>query len=279
MKAQAEAALTSVSSHFAFGENWSSFAKGVGEDAVLQAMEGVSRLIGPGAIQGASFFDIGCGSGLSMLAAKRLGAGKVTGIDIDPMSVRTAENLLASHMPATDWSVAEKSVFDLDPARDGYHDAVYSWGVLHHTGSMWQAIRKSAALVKPGGLLILALYRKTPFCGFWKHEKRIYSKWPPALQAVIQLGYQSAYIGGLLATGRNPVSYIRNYRSNRGMDWRHDVHDWLGGYPYESASPEEVKAFAGGLGFTTQKAFEKQPRLKGFLGTHCDEFVFRRKSH
>lgn len=279
MKVQAVEDLTGGSSHFAFGENWNSFAKGITEGAIVEAMHGVSKLISRDTLNGASFFDIGCGSGLSMLAAKQLGAAKVTGIDIDPVSVRTTESLLAAYLPATDWSVAQKSAFDLDPAQDGYHEAVYSWGVLHHTGDMWRAIRKAASLVKPEGLLILAIYRKTPLCRFWRQEKRIYSKSPPALQSMIRLGYKTIAAARLIAAGRDPRRYIKNYGSNRGMDWHHDVHDWLGGYPYKSASPEAVRAFCEGLGFLTKVTFEKPASRSGILGTHCDEFVFQRKSN
>ena len=202
---------------------------------------------------------------------------KVRGIDIDPDSVRTAETLLTRHLPGENWMAGQKSVLDLSPECDGYHDIVYSWGALHHTGDMWRAIEKATALVKPGGLLALAIYRKTPLCGFWRWEKRLYTKSPPALCAAIRLAYKALYIGGLAATGRNPRAYIRAYRSNRGMDWHHDVHDWLGGYPYESASPSEITAFLDRLGFSTVRSFEKRARLWGIFGTHCDEFAAKRR--
>ncbi len=265
--------LREVSSHFAFGKNWSSFAETITEDAISEATAGLSRLLSGGELKGASFFDIGCGSGLSMLAAERLGAAKVSGVDIDPHSVRTAEALLQARMPGGGWTVREKSVFELDPERDGRHDVVYSWGVLHHTGDVWPAIKKAAALVRPGGYLALALYRRTPLCGFWTREKRFYSKASTRVAGAVRLLYKTLYIAGLAATARNPLTYVRAYRSNRGMDWHHDVHDWLGGYPYQSVTPVEVKTFTDSLGFSAVRSFEKTARLKGFFGTHCDEFV------
>ncbi len=270
--------LKNASSHFAFGKNWHSFAKTITDDTILDAVDGLSRLLSREDLEGASFLDIGCGSGLSMLAAKRLGAGKAGGVDIDPDSVRTAEALLAAYLPSESWTVRQKSIFDLEPRYDGFHDIVYSWGVLHHTGDMWPAIEKAAALVGPGGYLALAIYSKTPLCGLWGWEKRLYSKSPAALCAAIRLFYKTAYIAGLAATGRNPLTYIRGYRSNRGMDWHHDVHDWLGGHPYTSASPGEVKAFLERLGFSTVRSLEKPARLLGLFGTHCNEYVFRRRS-
>ena len=41
-------------------------------------------------------------------------------------------------------------------------------GVLHHTGSMIKAIKKSVKMVSRKGILILALYKKTKLCFFGK---------------------------------------------------------------------------------------------------------------
>ena len=45
------------------------------------------------------------------------------------------------------------------------------------------------------------------------------------------------------AVGRNPVRMLRESRVPRGMSWRRDVTDWLGGYPYEAATPGEILEF------------------------------------
>ena len=87
--------------------------------------------------------------------------------------------------------------------------------------------------------------------------------------------YKTAYLAGS-ATGRNPSVYVRNYKSARGMNWHRDVHDWLGGYPYESANPAEVKTQLGRLGFTVIRSIER-PAGIGIFGTGCDEFVSRRR--
>jgi len=269
--------LRAAESHFEFGKNWQSFASTITADTIAEAKSGLAKLFPNGELAGASFFDIGCGSGLSMLAAKELGAANVHGVDIDPYSVEASHSVLTAHLPEGGWASEVKSVFDLSPEMEGRHDIVHSWGVLHHTGDMWPAIEKAAALVKPGGLFAVALYRKTPLCRFWTWEKRLYTNAPAPITLALRLGYMALYIAGLLATGRNPFAYIRAYRSNRGMDWRHDVHDWLGGYPYQSATPQEVGAFLDRLGFTLVRSFEKPAAVKGLFGTHCDEFVAIRR--
>jgi 2-polyprenyl-3-methyl-5-hydroxy-6-metoxy-1,4-benzoquinol methylase len=268
--------LRSVESHFKFGENWRSYVDTMSERSIEEAERGLTRLFPKGELQGHRFLDIGCGSGLHMLAAQRLGAAEIVGIDLDSVSVQTAETFLSTHANSRTWSVKIKDAFDLDPRQDGVYDVVYSWGVLHHTGDIWIAIRKAAAMVAPGGHLALALYRHTPLCGFWRAEKKIYSTSPRFVQAIMRVLYKAIYLCGLIATGRSPAKYIRNYVSARGMDWSHDVHDWLGGYPYDSIRPLQLIAFLQDLGFSIERVFEHPTALMGILGSHCDEFVARR---
>src|SRR6185437_13578206 len=67
----------------------------------------------------------------------------------------------------------------------------------------------------------------------------------------------------------------KSYESGRGMDQDHDLHDWLGGYPYESASAEEITSFMRRMGFSLVRSFDTGPRM-GVLGTGCAEYVFQR---
>ena len=265
-----------LESHFAFGENWQSFLQTVDEDSIIYATRALARLLPAEEVAGRSFFDIGCGSGLTMLAATRLGARSVEGIDIDPGSVTATKALLSRHLEPGRWTARVQSVLSLEPGC-GPFDIVSSWGVLHHTGDMANAIRKAAGAVAPRGTLAISLYRRTPLCALWTLENRLYSAAPRAFQTAIRVGYQGIFCAALLLTGRNPVRYVREYRL-RGMDWKHDVHDWLGGYPYESVSPSEVIDCLDRLGFDMVRMFEQPTRAGGLFGSHCDEFVARRRS-
>lgn len=167
--------LTVRETHFEFGKNWQAFLSGVTEAHIEEAVRGMQRLFPCGELQGKRFLDIGSGSGLHMLAALRLGVVQATGMDIDENSVMASRQCLARYAAGGDWSVHQASVFDLEPEMQGQYDVVYSWGVLHHTGAMWPAVAKAAALVADGGMLAVALYGKTPFCGLWRIEKRLYS--------------------------------------------------------------------------------------------------------
>ncbi len=254
--------------HFAFGENWRDFASGMPPEAIERATADLQGFVGR--LDGMSVLDIGCGSGLHSLAACRLGAA-VTAIDIDPVSVETARQLLNGQTA----DVRVGNVFDLkiDPV-----DLVYSWGVLHHTGDMWRAIEAAAGLVRPGGQLAIALYVRTPLCGFWRWEKRLYSSASRPLQNVALAFYVAMHGLKDLLRGRNPVKRFRRRMAKtkaRGMNYLIDKRDWLGGYPYESASTADVVAFVERLGFGTVKVNEP-PKQSGIFGATNAEYLFRR---
>ena len=266
---------STVEGHFAFGENWKSFARVVDDRRIEQAVIGLRRLFPGDELKGARFLDIGCGSGLSSLAALRLGASSVDAVDIDPVSVETTRQILTLHAPAERWTVYTANVFDL-PAQLGVpYDVAYSWGVLHHTGDMWRAVDCAASMVKPGGTFAIALYRKTPACRYWQIEKRLYSRSPRYIQAAAGGLYKTLWILHGFYRGHRPLESIQQSYNGRGMSWSHDIHDWLGGFPYESAAAEDVRNRLSNLGFSLLREFVHTP-TRGIMGTGCDEFVARK---
>lgn len=259
---------------FEFGKNWASFSKEIDEEKIEQAKKRLSSLLAPITPAGKRFLDIGCGSGLHSLAALELGASSVTAFDLDPNSVSTTQAVLGARCDGKPFSVRQQNVLETTPEAEGLFDIVYSWGVLHHTGQMHDAIRHAASLVAPHGHLVIALYGKTKFCFIWKRIKRWYVQASDADKAAAEARYIKLFGWYLRLRGKKLADHIANYKNKRGMDFYHDVRDWIGGYPYESIAPGPLTRFMRELGFQRTKAITK--RRSGLFGSGCDEYVFER---
>ena len=281
-------------SRFAFGENWSRFLRTVTEDRIAAATQSLHAVLGPAGLQGRRFLDIGSGSGLFSLAAYRLGA-EVTSFDYDADSVACTQELRRREQASDHrWQVHQGSVLDADYlASHGTFDVVYSWGVLHHTGQMWSAIDLASQRVAEGGTFWIALYNdQGVWSSVWAGVKRLYVRLPKWLRAayVVLIGVPWAatrlcakFVAYALrdmfcaynlgdvpapATTR-PAGWMASQRV-RGMHWWYDLVDWIGGFPFEVAKPDDVVAYLRERGFV----LEQITTCGGNLG--CNEFVFRR---
>jgi 2-polyprenyl-3-methyl-5-hydroxy-6-metoxy-1,4-benzoquinol methylase len=262
---------------FEFGRNWQRFLEKLDEGRIAVAEQSLREMLGVERLDGRRFLDIGCGSGLFSLAARRLGA-QVHSFDYDPASVACARWVRERLAPGdADWRVEHGSALDPDYLRGlGPFDVVYAWGVLHHTGSMWTALDHAALPVEPGGRLFIAIYND---CGAeserWVRLKKRYCELPTAVRplyaAAVMAPYEAREAAGSLLHGR-PADYIHSwtrYRGRRGMNRWRDIIDWVGGYPYEYASTESIVAFYGERGFRAE-------RVVPTSGLGCNEFVFVR---
>ena len=265
---------------FEFGSNWARFLEVLDEDRIVSAERALQDMLHLKRLDGLRFLDIGSGSGLSSLAARRLGA-RVHSFDYDPQSVGCTSELRRRYFPSdADWTVEQASVLDPGKMRAlGAFDIVYSWGVLHHTGRMWDALANAALPVVRGGKLFIAIYNDTGSQSRrWRQIKKIYNELPrrarvPFAIAVTLPGELKTLAGATLR--RQPRDYWKlwtEYRGRRGMNRWHDILDWVGGYPYEFATPDEIFDFYSERGFTLT-------RMKcGGVGLGCNEFVFERSS-
>lgn len=265
----------SAPSRFPFGENWARFADQIDDTRIAEAEASLRRLLGRESLEGMSFLDIGSGSGLHSLAAIRLGCTRVLAIDIDKDSVETTRRTLSEVDTDTPWECRQLSVFDLDAAETGTFDVVYSWGVLHHTGAFHDATAAALRCLAPDGVAVFAVYRKTPLCGLWKLEKRWYTGASAWGQKIARGVYIAARMASMIVRGKSPRRYIRAYpHNNRGMDFYRDVHDWMGGTPYESVSPAEMEEFMAARGHVLVRSFTRRAGT-GLFGSGNDEYVFK----
>ena len=126
---------------------------------------------------------------------------------------------------------------------------------------------------------MLAIYKKSPLCGFWRVEKKFYTQAPKTVRAVFDYIYAAVYLAAYALSGKNPLTYVRDYHQKRGMSWMTDVRDWLGGYPYESATAAEMAALLAPFGFTLERSFNTDPpKVAGLFGCGCAEYVFRKST-
>jgi SAM-dependent methyltransferase len=260
---------------FEFGANWARFLEHLDEPRIHEAESSLTGMLGVQSLSGKTFLDIGSGSGLFSLAAYRLGA-TVRSFDYDPKSVACTRELRRRFAAESNrWSIEEGSILDRTfLARLGKSDIVYSWGVLHHTGRMWEAMENAAGLVTRGGLIFIAIYnRQAVLSPFWSMTKRVYNRAPRPLRRALDVGFFSAFgiasLGYDVVRGRNPTARYTGH-GQRGMHLYRDVVDWIGGWPFEVASPAEIVGFFQSRGFRAETV-----RTCGWKHG-CNEFVFQR---
>lgn len=273
--------LTRPEAHFAFGGNTTSYAEMVTDVEIVGAKKALSLLLGGTRLHGQRLLDIGCGSGLHCLAALRFGAKEQRAVAYVPDRAATTQALLERYAPAgTVFRVPQVSVFSLDPSKLANFDTVHPWGVFDHTGDMGRAICCAESMCAPERRFAFAIYRCIWMDWFWRIENRWYAKVTSLAQARAQGIHVGPFRLGLLVTGRSFRMYLANCHSNRGMYFQHDLHDWMGGWPYESVQPSEVDSLMGSLGFVAERAVTRKGKLlgryPGLFGSGCDEYVYMR---
>jgi SAM-dependent methyltransferase len=266
---------SSNEARFEFGRNWHGFVRrNFTQERVDVSRQRILKFIGRDDAQGMEFLDIGCGSGLHSLAMLQAGAKRVHSFDYDPNSVAAAKLLWEKAGKPPNWTIERGDA--LDPvymASLGKWQFVYSWGVLHHTGSMWQAVRNAQSTVADGGEFYIALYSADadflPSKEFWLEAKPRYVKGGWLTRRRMEWWYiWNYYLYRDLGKTGAFIRRVIEHRLQRGMDLFADLRDWLGGWPMEYAGDQEtVDLLEKECGFRLTNAS---------TGEACSEFLFVR---
>lgn len=263
-----------------FGENFrDNLLANFSEEQLNDAKRFIQEYLDKDSLDGLTFLDAGCGSGVFTLAAALLRA-KVTSFDIDNIAIENTKTLLHEYDLSFDVNLLKGSVLDYDFLTSlGKFDTVLCWGVAHHCGDMWRCIDYMTMLVNKGGKLHLGIYNHADGWGFypdgrfgpssfWKKIKRFYIKLPSFFQNMIDIFATIGIIFIYTITLNNPIKKLKS-NERRGMNWKSDLKDWLIGYPYEYARPEEVFQFMKEKGFRLEK-------LKTNNGLLTNNYVFEK---
>jgi len=106
--------------------------------------------------QDESLLEIGFGMGTDLYQFASSGA-RVSGVDLSPEHLRLARQRFALYGLPADLRIADAEAL---PFADASFDAVYSFGVIHHTPDTEQAVREIRRVLKPGGRAILTVYHR-----------------------------------------------------------------------------------------------------------------------
>ncbi|MFH0806285.1 MAG: methyltransferase domain-containing protein [Candidatus Brennerbacteria bacterium] len=112
-------------------------------------------------VRSKKILEIGCGVGTDGVEIAWRGAD-YTAIDASRVSLGLAEkNFKLCGLSGVFLNASAEDM----PFPESSFDAVYSWGVLHHTPDMEKAVREVRRVMKPGGEFCIMLYNRFSLVG------------------------------------------------------------------------------------------------------------------
>jgi SAM-dependent methyltransferase len=156
-------------------------------------LDRLRRLLGPGAIAGGRFLNVGCGTGGFNLVAGEAGL-RAVGVDADAEAIAICALKREKAGGAFVRAAAERLPFP-----DGVFDVVYCFSAIEHVESVEDSVREMVRVTRPGG----RIYVHTPSAWSW-YEGHYKLLWVPFLPAALGRLY--------LRVGGRPTAYLASLR-------------------------------------------------------------------
>jgi len=195
-------------------------------------------------VKGRAVLDAGCGTGIFSIIFARNGAGNVIGIDISPGSLKTAQSLKEKfRLPNVEF--LKQDMLEL-PFGDETFDIVWAWGTVHHTTDPFKAIAELARVLRHGGSLLLAVYKRTRLTFIHEVIRKTLLKTPPGSWTAI---------AKVLALFLGPVVFLfkKREKSRKGEKLEELILDWYFVPIRHYYTHEEITAFLSGRGLVVEK--------------------------
>ena len=264
----------------AFGDDWRRFVETLDHAHIQEAEASLQALLGRSRLDGLTLLEIGSGNCRFSLAARGLGA-TVHSVDRDPELDRLWRGIAPAvfpRRPALDHRTR------LDPrcalcrrprslrcgiflGRTAPHRGVgRSDTQRRHVGQTGRAIGFRDPSARP----CCAGPGRASSAGTLRPIRRRNGAHAESYIRLLWLAFK--------ATRRDFQSHVTQYRSKRGLDFEHDLHDWMRGYPCELIHPKAVASEDGKASASSRSA----PTTRGLQrrassASDCDEYVYRRR--
>lgn len=215
----------------------------------------------PDEVKGKAVLDSGCGTGIFSIIFARNGAGMVTGIDISPGSLGTAAGL-RDKFGLANARFERQDMLHL-PYADAAFDIVWAWGTVHHTTDPLGAITELMRVLKPGGSLFLAIYKKTKVT--WIHEiiRKTLIRTPR---------WSWNFLAKIMAFFGTPIVFFfkKREKSRKGEKLSELILDWYFVPIRHHYTPEEIRMFLEDKSFTVENYLAHSGRFDS-----SSNFIFK----
>ncbi len=216
-------------------------------------------------VQGKSVLDAGCGTGIFSIIFSNNGAGHVTGIDISEGSLKTAKNLKEKfNLSHTEFLQQDMLVL---PFPDEIFDIVWAWGTVHHTTDPFRAIEELIRVLKPGGSILLAVYKRTRLTFIHEIIRKTLLRTPQKTWKML---------GKILAFFLSPVVFLfkKREKSRQGEKLEELIIDWYFVPIRHYYRPEEIEHFLEEKGLSIEEYLPASGRFDS-----TSNFIFKARKN